>query len=154
MVSVPGSRAGGFLSALCLCLTASAVGAEPTPTGEKTGLIPRKVLFGNPDRTAPRLSPDGKYLSYLAPVDGVLNIWVGPADKPADAKPRTKDNKRGIRSYFWAYTSKHLLYVQDTEGDEDFHVWRVDRAGMDMRLAAHELNEDFEWSGVALGRKF
>src|SRR5262245_30754393 len=60
---------------------------EPTPAGAQTGLIPRDVLFGNPDKTSPQISPDGKFLSYLAPVDGVLNVWVGPADKPDEAKP-------------------------------------------------------------------
>lgn len=99
---------------------------EPTPTGDKTGLIPRAVLFGNPDKQAPRLSPDGKYLSYLAPVDGVMNVWVGPADNPDAAKPVTKDTNRGIRSYFWAYTNNHILYTQDKGGDENWHVYRVD----------------------------
>jgi dipeptidyl aminopeptidase/acylaminoacyl peptidase len=99
---------------------------EPTAAGDKTGLIPRKVLFGNPDKQAPRISPDGKRLAYLAPVDGVMNVWVGPADKPEDAKPVTKDKKRGIRSYFWAYTNQHLLYIQDQDGDENWHVYRVD----------------------------
>jgi dipeptidyl aminopeptidase/acylaminoacyl peptidase len=99
---------------------------EPTPAGKQTGLIPRDVLFGNPDKASPRLSPDGKFLSFLAPVNGVLNVWVGPADKPDDAKPVSKDKKRGIRMYFWAYTSQHVLYIQDNDGDEDFHVYCVD----------------------------
>ena len=45
-------------------------------------LIPREVLFGNPEKAQPRLSPGGKRLAYLAPVDGVLNVWVGPVDLP------------------------------------------------------------------------
>jgi dipeptidyl aminopeptidase/acylaminoacyl peptidase len=114
-----------LVGTLCLSVTL-AVRAEPQETGPGTGLMPRKVLFSNPDKAAPELSPDGKYLSYLAPVDGVLNIWVGPADKPADAKPVTRERKRDIRSYSWAYTAKHILYSQDSGGDEDFHVWRVD----------------------------
>jgi len=39
-------------------------------------LIPRRVLFGNPSRMAPRVSPDGRHLSWIAPRDGVLNLWV------------------------------------------------------------------------------
>src|SRR5688572_24845679 len=95
---------------------ANAADMAPTPTGKKTGLIPRRVLFGNPDKAAPRISPDSKQLAYLAPVNGVLNVWVGPVAKPEEAKPVTQDKKRGIRSYFWAYTGKHILYVQDTDG--------------------------------------
>jgi dipeptidyl aminopeptidase/acylaminoacyl peptidase len=91
-------------------------------------LIPRQTIFGNPERAAARISPDGKHLSYLAPVDGVLNVWVGPADDTSKAKPVTSDKKRGIRSYFWAYTNKHVLYTQDADGDENWHVYRVDIA--------------------------
>ena len=59
----------------------------------------RQVLFGNPDKASARISPDGTQLSYLAPRDGVLNVWVGPVDDPAAAKPVTEDKKRGIRVY-------------------------------------------------------
>ena len=108
----------------------SSFAAEPSPTaaGKDTGLIPRRVLFGNPDKAAARISPDGKQLSYIAPVDGVLNIWVGPVGDPSKAKPVTKDKFRGIRSYFWAYTSQHILYSQDANGDENTHVYSVDLA--------------------------
>lgn len=91
-------------------------------------LIPRETLFGNPDRTAARISPDGKQLAYLAPVNGVLNVWVGPIDEPSAAKPVTEDKLRGIRTYFWAYTNEHILYLQDVGGDEDWHVYCVDLA--------------------------
>jgi dipeptidyl aminopeptidase/acylaminoacyl peptidase len=101
---------------------------QPTPAGKETGLIPRELLFGNPDKAAARISPDGKQLSFLAPVDGVLNVWVGPVDNPDAAKPVTEDKKRGIRVYFWAYTNQHILYVQDAEGDEDFNIYKVDLA--------------------------
>ncbi len=96
-----------------------------TPAGEKTGLIPREVLFGNPDKAAARMSHDGKWLSFLAPVDGVLNIWVAPIDDPSAAKPITKEKDRPIFSYSWAFTNRHILYSQDTKGDENFHVYAV-----------------------------
>ncbi len=86
-------------------------------------LIPRDVLFGNPERAQARLSPDGKYLSFLAPVDGVLNVWVGPADDIKAAKPVTREKVRPIRSHNWAYDAKHILYPQDTNGNENFHLF-------------------------------
>ncbi|MCX9075757.1 MAG: hypothetical protein OIN88_14090, partial [Candidatus Methanoperedens sp.] len=88
-------------------------------------LIPRKVLFSDPDIESPRLSPDGTRISYLAPVNGALNVWVGPADDPSEARPITGD-KRGIRIYFWAYTNRHILYLQDKNGDENWHIYCVD----------------------------
>ena len=92
----------------------------------KADLIPRSVLFGNPERAAVRISPDGKHLSWLAPKNGVLNVWVAPIGKLDQAKAVTSDTTRPIRIYFWAFTSKHLLYMQDVEGDENYHLFRVD----------------------------
>ena len=88
-------------------------------------LISRKILFGNPEKAHARISPDGTKLAYLAPVDGVLNVWVGPVGDPSAAEPVTKDTHRGIRSFFWAYTSAHVLYPQDKDGDEDWHIYSV-----------------------------
>ena len=91
-----------------------------------TPLIPRQVLFGNPDRAQVRLSPDGRYISFLAPLAGVLNVWVGPSDNPAAARAVTADTVRGIRTYAWAYTSRHVLYLQDKGGDENWRLHVVD----------------------------
>ena len=88
-------------------------------------LIPRHVLFGNPDRAGVQISPDGKHISWLAPLDGVLNVWVGPADHLDQARAVTFDKKRGIRAYFWAHTNRHVLYVQDEGGNENWNVFAV-----------------------------
>jgi dipeptidyl aminopeptidase/acylaminoacyl peptidase len=98
---------------------------KPATTKGPPVLIPRETLFGNPEKAQARLSPDGKYLSYLAPVDGVLNVFVAPTNDFENAKVVTKDKKRGIRQHSWAHTSQHILYVQDNDGDEDFHVYSV-----------------------------
>jgi dipeptidyl aminopeptidase/acylaminoacyl peptidase len=89
-------------------------------------LIPRAVLFGNPDRASVRISPDGAHLSWLAPLDGVLNVWVAPRDDLAAAHPVTHDTGRGIHFYLWAYTNAHILYTQDTNGDENWRLCAVD----------------------------
>jgi dipeptidyl aminopeptidase/acylaminoacyl peptidase len=103
--------------------------ANETLTNDKeTTLIPRRVLFGNPQRAAARISPNGKWLSYLAPADGILNVWVAPVDDPAAAKRVTDDKKRDIRGYSWAYTGEHILYTQDKAGDENWHVYATDVA--------------------------
>jgi dipeptidyl aminopeptidase/acylaminoacyl peptidase len=98
-------------------------------------LIPRKLLFGNPDKTQARLSPDGKQISYLAPVNGVMNVWVGPANNISAMKPVTDDRKRGIRIHLWAFTNEHILYLQDKGGDENWHVYSVDlKTGKELDL--------------------
>jgi dipeptidyl aminopeptidase/acylaminoacyl peptidase len=89
-------------------------------------LIPRSALFGNPVRTQARLSPDARYVSFLAPRDGVLNVWLAPYGKLDEAKPITNDRKRGIREHFWAANGRHVLYLQDEGGDENWRVYSVD----------------------------
>ena len=93
---------------------------ENTPT-----LIPRKALFGNPEREQVRISRDGSRIGFMAPLDGVLNVWVAPASDPNDARAVTSDAKRGIPFYVWTHNPDYLLYVQDSEGDEDWHIYAV-----------------------------
>lgn len=88
-------------------------------------LIPRSVLFGNPDKYSPQLSPDGTKLAYLAPVENVLNVWVGSADG-THFEPVTQDRDRGVRTFFWAYDNRHLLYLQDLGGNENWRIYSVD----------------------------
>jgi dipeptidyl aminopeptidase/acylaminoacyl peptidase len=91
-----------------------------------TSLIPREVLFGNPERTVPKISPDGHRVAYLAPVENVLNVWVGPIDDIESAHAVTGDSDRGIRAYAWAEDNRHLVYLQDSGGDENWHIHLVD----------------------------
>ncbi|HEV2530268.1 S9 family peptidase [Phenylobacterium sp.] len=91
-------------------------------------LIARTKLFGNPSRSAGRLSPDGKWLSWLAPRDGVMNVWVAPTAEPAKAHAVTTERVRPIRSYFWSPDSSMILFVNDKGGDENFLLYGVDVA--------------------------
>ncbi len=101
-------------------------------------LIPRQVLFGNPERVSPRLSPDGTRLAWIAPKDGVLNVWLAPVSPQAGvdwdkAEVVTDDTDRGIRTFAWAHDNKHLLYLQDTGGDENWRLHDVDLTTMARR---------------------
>jgi dipeptidyl aminopeptidase/acylaminoacyl peptidase len=87
-------------------------------------LIPREVLLGNPVKTSPQISPDGTMMAYLAPVNDVLNVWVKTIGAEDD-KPVTKDDDRGIRRYFWAADSKHMMYLQDVGGNENWRLYGV-----------------------------
>jgi dipeptidyl aminopeptidase/acylaminoacyl peptidase len=89
-------------------------------------IIPRKLLFGNPDRTLVRLSPDGEQIAWLAPRDGVLNVWVAPRQNFEAARPVTNDTGRGIRFFTWAYNNTHIFYIQDKGGDENWRLYSVD----------------------------
>lgn len=107
-----------LLSALLVCsLPLSA--EQPT-------LIPRKVLFGNPERTAPRLSPDGTQIAWLAPdKNGVMNVWARPI---ASDTPRliTNEATHPMYWYAWGADGKHILYLQDNAGDEINHLFSAD----------------------------
>jgi dipeptidyl aminopeptidase/acylaminoacyl peptidase len=93
-------------------------------------LIPREVLFGNPERISPHISPDGTRLAWIAPREGVLNVWVAPIGASGvdwdAAEVVTDDTDRGIRVFAWARDGRHLLYLQDTGGDENWRLYDVD----------------------------
>ena len=96
-------------------------------------LIPREVLFGNPERQSPALSPDASQVAWLAPHEGVLNVWVAPFDPETGlhldaARLLTDDHDRGIRTFRWAPDGARILYLQDAGGDEN---WRLFDVGLD-----------------------
>jgi dipeptidyl aminopeptidase/acylaminoacyl peptidase len=125
----------GLFTALSILLIFTPVGFEAlgqstatfaaNSNSREVPLIPRQTFFGNPEKARARISPDGAQLAFLAPLDGVLNVWVAPVDDLEAARAITKDTHRGIRNFFWAYTNQHVLYSQDKNGDEDFHVYSV-----------------------------
>jgi dipeptidyl aminopeptidase/acylaminoacyl peptidase len=100
-------------------------------------LIPRQVLFGNPERISPRISPNGTSLAWIAPHEGVLNVWLAPVGPDGvhwdAAQVVTNDTDRGIRVFRWAHDGYHLLYLQDSGGDENWRLYDVDLRTMQYR---------------------
>jgi dipeptidyl aminopeptidase/acylaminoacyl peptidase len=96
-------------------------------------LIPREVLFGNPRNARLRISPGGTRIAYLAPDDReVLQVWVRTIGQ-ADDHMVTADPRRGVFNYFWTYDSQQILYLQDSDGDENYHIFSVDLTGGNLR---------------------
>src|SRR5688572_21066462 len=95
---------------------------------EAAPLIPREALFGNPTRSGGQISPDGAWLAWMAPHDGVMNVWLAPASDPASARLMTHSADRPIPTYFFAPNSQSLLYIQDKAGDENYLLYQVDIA--------------------------
>ena len=100
-------------------------------------LIPRRLLFGDPTRMAPRISPDGLHWSWIAPRDGVLNIWVAPVDDLAAAAPMTR-SARPLFECRWTPDSRLLLYGDDLAGEENRRLWAVGLDGAAPRLLTPE----------------
>lgn len=96
-----------------------------TSCSKEEPLISRQVLFGNPDKASFKISPNHQMISFLAPLDDVLNVWVAPIDDPNNAEAVTKDTLRGIRIYFWSYNNEQIIYLQDLGGDENWQVHAV-----------------------------
>ena len=101
-------------------------------------LISRTALFGNPERVSPQVSPDGTRLAWIAPHEGVLNLWVATIGAD-DARPVTDDRDRGIRNYSWAPDDVRIGYVQDRGGDENWRLYDVDlRTGQSRDLTPYD----------------
>ena len=83
-------------------------------------------LFDSPTRAYASISPDGTKIAYLAPWKERLNVWVQSVDSDDDARCVTADDNRSVLSYQWTDDPRWLLYTQDTGGDENWHVYRVD----------------------------
>jgi dipeptidyl aminopeptidase/acylaminoacyl peptidase len=94
---------------------------------QQPALIDRELFFGNPEYAGAQISPDGKYISFLRPLNDVRNVWVKGVDEPFEkAHPLTAEKKRPISGYFWSWDSKYILFTKDNDGDENFNVFSVD----------------------------
>lgn len=130
-----GTRASRFLAgALAALWLATGVGAcnrqapEP-PAAALPPSIARADLFGDPVRYGGQLSPRGDRVAFIAPRDGVANLWVLSVDAMDQATPVTDDRARGVRTFYWAQDNSTLLYLQDENGDENWRLYAVDGAG-------------------------
>src|SRR5579864_304036 len=109
----------------CAAIGVMVFGLVNAAAAELPPLIPRAILFGNPEKSSPQISPNGKYLAYVAPdAKDVQQVWVRTIGKDDD-RALTEDKKRGIRTYFWTYDGQQLVYLQDTDGDENYHLIAV-----------------------------
>jgi len=116
------------------CAAGPARAAEPP-------LISRALLFGNPVRQYPQLSPDGSRISWLAPDDhGVVNVWISGLGGDS-ARVVTRETHRPIPWYAWAGDGRHILYLQDSGGDENAHLFSAD-------LETSSIRDLTPWKGV------
>src|SRR6202008_4520609 len=105
--------------------------AVPAPS--PPDLIARTALFGDPARHGGQLSPRGDRIAFLAPRDGVMNLWVLSVDAMDEARPLTDERARGISVFRWAADSSTLLYLKDDRGDENWRVFPFDTTGAGTR---------------------
>jgi dipeptidyl aminopeptidase/acylaminoacyl peptidase len=118
-----------FLASAAALSAGLAASWPPRLVGAQSGrpLIARATLFGNPDVAWARLSHDGVHVAYIAPRDGVRNLWVAPIDDLAAARPVTRATVRPIAFFFeWAFTHRHIVYFEDRDGDENWRASSVD----------------------------
>ena len=108
---------------LLICLASTSVSAQQPP------LLDRELIFGNPEYARSQISPDGKYISFIRPLDGTMNVWVKGVDEAFEAaRPLTAETARPVQQYFWSRDSKYIMFVQDQSGDENFNVYAVNPA--------------------------
>lgn len=117
-----------------LALLMAVPGLAKDDTVPAAPLIERSKLFGNPSRAQTRLSPDGKWLAWLAPRDGVVNLWAAPLSDPTNGRPLTNERERPIRAYYWTPDSSQVLFINDKGGDENFLLYGVDIATAEQKL--------------------
>ena len=116
---------------LSTVLLAGAIGTlsfpvRPVQAGSPAPLIPREVLFGNPEIVGVSLSPDGRRIAYLAPSEGVLNLWVRDLDGNAPARVLTQRRDRPQRAASWTTDGRYLISSRDADGDENTVLVRID----------------------------
>ena len=95
------------------------INLEPVPE------ISVEDFFKKSEKTSFRLSPNGEYLAYLAPYKTRMNIHVQKIDSEEVLRVTSVED-RDIPGFFWGNNDR-LLYVRDTGGDENFHLYAVNK---------------------------
>jgi len=67
-------------------------------------------------------------MSFLAPVGGVLNIWVGKRGDFSSARALTHDQETGIYEHMWAMNGETILYRADKAENRNWHIFALDIA--------------------------
>ena len=124
-----------LLAGTGVAIAASAPAAAPAAAPGASGapLYPRELFYGDPERAAVRISPNGKLLSWVAPSNGVLNLWVAPVGDLVAAKVLTAETRRPLQRYTWAPDSRSILFMKDNDGDENWRLFSVPAAGGPVR---------------------
>src|ERR1700675_3921241 len=127
MHAAPINRRDFLQRTAILGTTLPLMGLPRAAQAQQADLVARRVFFDNPDYGNVRISPDGKQLAYVAPLDGVNNLWLAEVADPAAARPVTRVTDRNIGGYFrWAYTNRHLVFFRERDGDENWRAASVD----------------------------
>jgi dipeptidyl aminopeptidase/acylaminoacyl peptidase len=130
-------RWAGALAALWLTASLAAcdrpASRAPVPPPAAPPIIARADLFGDPARAEGQLSPRGDRVAFLAPRDGVANLWVLSVDAMDQARPVTDDRARGVRAFAWAADNATLLFLLDEQGDENGRLYAVSADGGEPR---------------------
>ena len=113
-----------------LLVATSLVAFAPAAPAAAAKQVPLRDFFKNPEQTGHQISPDGRYLSWLAPYERRLNVHVRPIGG-GEATRVTGETARDISGYFWK--GERILFVKDFGGDENFHVVSVDLKGGDLK---------------------
>jgi len=109
--------------------------APSLPAGDRSPrLLPRSLIFGDPERSIVRISHDGTQIAFRAPVDGVLNLWIAPIDRIDEARPVTAVTDRNLGPWIvWMRDNRHVVFFREAAGDENWRAWRVDLETGDVR---------------------
>jgi dipeptidyl aminopeptidase/acylaminoacyl peptidase len=118
---------------LAVCVMGVTLGAgliTSVPAYAQSKQIPLRDFFKNPQEAGHQISPDGKYLSWVAPYERRMNVFVKPL-AGGETTRVTSETARDIGGYFWK--GDRILYVKDFGGDENFHVVSVNLKGGDLK---------------------
>ncbi len=109
--------------------------APPVRAGDESpSLLPRRLIFRDPERSIVRISPDSTRIAFRAPLDGVLNLWVAPIDRISDAQSVSAVTDRNLGPWIvWMRDNRHVVFFREEAGDENWRAWRADLETGDVR---------------------
>lgn len=120
-----------FYTYFCLAVACLTFITCATDKEEKATIVALEDFFKNSERSTFRISPNGEYLAFRAPFNSRMNIFIQKLGEDSAVRI-TNETERDINNFFWG-NNERLLYIKDFGGDENFHVFGVDRDGNNIK---------------------
>jgi dipeptidyl aminopeptidase/acylaminoacyl peptidase len=86
-------------------------------------LLPIEDFFKNPIKDRFQISPAGSKVAFLMPVNNRMNVHVQNLADDEIIK-LTNSKEHDIKYFFWANDNR-IVYLQDTHGDENYHLYSI-----------------------------
>jgi dipeptidyl aminopeptidase/acylaminoacyl peptidase len=118
---------GRFRSVLFFCIIALLSACKPKQVRQ----IPVSDFFKTPEKSFFKISPDGKYVSYLKPYKDKQNLYIKSLVNNTE-RMATSFTDYSVRDYSWTFNNQ-IIFTQDIIAFDQYKMYTLDVATLKIK---------------------